>query len=158
LSIIEQETGNYGGTFGGFFTAGGQRVSVSEQALSKAKAFLQKADSAFIDSKTKDAEASVREHVVATEVHGGTMSTSDRSCFVEHDEAVSREVLESSEALLAYESVMDASDASGNLNDGIAVGCSSFNTPEGSFIAGRDKGNYLIKINDPIVYFMNGAS
>ena len=158
MSIMEQETGNYGGTFGGFFTAGGQKVSVSEQALTKAKAFLQEADSAFNDSKTKDVEVSVREHVVATEVHGRTMSTPGRSCFVEHDEAVSREVLESSEALLAYESVMDASDAPHNLHDGIAVGCSSFNTSGGSSITVREKGNYLMKINDAIVYVMSGAS
>ena len=141
LSIIEEENGNYGGTFGGFFTAGGQRVSVSEQALTKAKAFLQEADRSFNDSKTKDAEASVPERVVATEVRGQSTCTPGRSCFLEHDEAVSREVLESSEALLASESVMDTSDASGNLHDGIAVGCSSFNTSEGSFIAGREKGN-----------------
>ena len=144
LSIMKQETANYGGTFGGFFTAGGQGVSVSEQALSKAKAFLQEADSAFNDSKTKDAEVSVREHVVATEVPGRTMSPSGRSCFVEHDEAVSREVLESSEALLAYESVMDASDASGSLHNGNAAAWSSFDTSGGSFIAGREKGKYLM--------------
>ena len=157
LSMVERETASNGGTFAGFFTAGGQRVSVSEQSLTKARAFLQEADSAFNDSKTKDADAFAREHVVATELPRRTMSTSSRSCFVEHDEAVSREVLESSEALLAYESVMDVSDTSGTLRNGIAAGWSSFDT-SGSFIAGREKGKYLMKINDPIVYAINGAS
>ena len=157
FSIVERETGNNGGTFGGFFTAGGQRVSVSEQSLTKARAFLQETDSVFNDSKTKDADVFAPEHVVATELPRRTMSTSSRSCFVEHDEAVSREVLESSEALLAYESVMDVSDASGNLRNGIAAGWSSFDT-SGSFIEGREKGKYLMKINDFVVYAMNGAS
>ena len=158
FGIMKQETGNYGGTFGGFVTAGGQRVSVSEQALTKAKAFLQEADSAFNDSKTKDAEASVRELVAAAEVPGRTMSPSGRGCFVEHDEAVSREVLESSEALLAYESVMDASDALGSLHNGNVAVWSSFDTSGGSFIAGREKGKYQIEMNDPIVHVMNAAS
>ena len=149
LSIMERETGNYSGTFGGFFTAGGQRVSVSEQALTKAKEFLQQADSAFNDPKTKDAEASLREPC-------RTMFTSGRIRFVEHDEAVSREVLESSEALLAYESVMDASNASSNLHNGNAAAWSSFDTSEGSFIAGMEKGKYLIY--NPLVYVMSAAS
>ena len=151
LSIMERETGNYSGTFGGFFTAGGQRVSVSEQALTKAKEFLQQADSAFNDPKTKDAEASLREPC-------RTMFTSGRIRFVEHDEAVSREVLESSEALLAYESVMDASNASSNLHNGNAAAWSSFDTSEGSFIAGMEKGKYLMEIYNPLVYVMSAAS
>ena len=126
ISINERGSGHCGGTFEGFFSARGQRVSVLEQALTKAKPFLEETDSAFTDSKTKHAEASVRGSV-------------------EHDEAVSREVLESSEALLAYESVMDASDASGRLQDGIAAGWSSPNTSGDSFIAGREKGKYLMK-------------
>ena len=126
ISINERGSGHCGGTFEGFFSARSQRVSVLEQALTKAKPFLQETDSAFTESKTKHAEASVRGSV-------------------EHDEAVSREVLESSEALLAYESVMDASDASGRLQDGIAAGWSSPNTSGDSFIAGREKGKYLMK-------------
>ena len=155
MSITERENENYGGNIEGCFTSGGQRISVSEQALTKAKAFLRETDSAFNDSKTKDAE---HEHVAATDLHGRTMSTSGRSCSVEHDEAVSREVLESSKALLAYESVMDTSDASSYLHDEIAVGWSSFNTSGASFITGMEKGKYLIEIKDAIIYVMNGAS
>ena len=148
MNLTEQETGNsttfitngnHGNTYKGFFTAGGQSVSVSEEALKKANAFVLDTDGAFADSKVEKTAASI----VPTEVYGRTVSTPSRSCSIEHDEAVSREVLESSEALLAYESIMNAS---GNCCDRTAVGWSSFNTSEGSFILEREKGK-PIQIN-----------
>ncbi len=144
MNLVEQESknsttlitnGNQSNEFKGFFTAGGQSVSVSEEALNKAKAFLLDTDRTINESKTEDTSA----FIVPTDVHGRTMSTPSRSCSVEHDEAVSREVLESSEALLADESIMDTSE---NVHDRTAVGWSSFNTSEGSFKLGREKSKY----------------
>ncbi|KAL9974012.1 hypothetical protein ACROYT_G020541 [Oculina patagonica] len=146
MNIIEHENctlitdGNQGDGLKGFFTAGDQSVSVSEEALNKAKAFLLDTDRTFNNSKTEESAASV----VPTEAHGRTMSTPSRSCTVEHDEAVSREVLESSEALLADESIMDTSE---NVHDRTAVGWSSFNTSEGSFILGREKAGLTFTSN-----------
>ncbi|KAJ7372029.1 hypothetical protein OS493_021457 [Desmophyllum pertusum] len=122
--------GSHGGKFKGFFTAGGQSVSISEEALTKAKGFLLETDNAFSDSKM-DGTTFLPERAAPTVVHGRTVPTPDRSCSVEHDEAVSREVLESSNALLAYESIMDDSEY---LHDRAAAGLGSFNTSSGSLV------------------------
>ena len=118
--------------FRGFFTGGGQRVLVSEEALSKARTFLLETDNDLSDSKIEeDTEASLREYTVpaaSMEAQGITVTTPERSLFVEHDEEVSREILESSEALLADESFMDAAEYLHDKQGRFAVGRSSLDT------------------------------
>ena len=131
--------GIHGGKFEGS-TAGGQKVSVSNEALMKAKAFLQETDSAFKDSKTEHKESCLLQREVPTGVPGRTTPPPDRRCSVEHDEAVSREVLESSEALLAYESALDVSEY-----DRATIEWGSFNTSADSLV-GIDKGEKLCRL------------
>ena len=143
--LVEKDNGDV--KFKGFFTAGGQRVSVSAEALSKARAFLFQTDNNndFSDSKIdQGSEASLRECAVAgvsIEVKGATTPKPEGSSFVEHDDAVSREIFESSEALLADESFMDVSEIVCDKQERSAAGMRSFNIPQprGSLLE-REKG------------------
>ena len=119
--------------FQGFFTAGGQRMLVSEEALSKARTFLLETDNDLSDSKTEQgSEASLRKFTapaVSIEAQGITAPTPERSRLVEHDEVVSREILESSEALLADEPFMDVAEYLHDKQGRFAAGRSSLDTP-----------------------------
>ena len=106
--------------FQGFFTAGGQRMLVSEGALSKARAFLLETDNDLCECTVP---------AVSTEAQGITASTPERSRFVEHDEVVSREILESSEALLADEPFMDVAEYLHDKQGRFPAGRSSMDTP-----------------------------
>lgn len=122
--------------FQGFFTAGGQRMLVSEEALSKARTFLSETDNDLSVSKIEQStEASLRECSVPTvsiEVQGITAPTPERSRFVEHDEVVSREILESSEALLADEPFMDVAEYLHDKQGRFPAGRSSMDSPRPS--------------------------
>ena len=119
--------------FQGFFAAGGQRMLVSEEALSKARTFLLETDNDLSDAKTEQGtEASFRERTapaVSIEAQVITAPTPERSRFVEHDEEVSREILESSEALLADEPFMDVAEYLHDKQGRFAAGRSSLDTP-----------------------------
>ena len=92
------------GTFKGFFTAGGSSVSVSEKALAKAKELLLETDIA-VDGSIMQQGASLKERSIP-------LITIDpkKSRTADDDDDVSREVLESSKALLADESFLDVSE------------------------------------------------
>ncbi|XP_068719868.1 breast cancer type 2 susceptibility protein-like isoform X2 [Montipora capricornis] len=107
------------GTFKGFFTAGGSSVSVSEKALAKAKELLLETDIAVDGSKLQQM-ASLKESSIP-------LITIDpkKSRTADDDDDVSREVLESSKALLADESFLDVSEYLPDKHDQ----CSATRTP-----------------------------
>lgn len=78
-----------------------------------------------------------------------------RSCFVEYDEVVFCEVLESFEVFLVYELVMDVLNVLSNLYNGNVVVWSFFDMLGGLFIVGMEKGKYLMEIYNLLVYVMS---
>jgi len=152
-TILVKNNGD-AGDFKGFFTAGGQKVSVSEEALSNARAFFLETDNDLSDFKIEQGTgASLREcteQAVSVEARGKIKCNQERRSLVEHDEAVSREILESSEALLADESFMDVSEYLHDKQERSVALRSSLNTPRPAVsLVQRDKGNsHAGKIQD----------
>ena len=152
-TILVKNNGD-AGDFKGFFTAGGQKVSVSEEVLSNARAFFLETDNDLSDFKIEQGTgASLREcteQAVSVEARGKIKCNQERRSLVEHDEAVSREILESSEALLADESFMDVSEYLHDKQERSVALRSSLNTPRPAVsLVQRDKGNsHAGKIQD----------
>ncbi|PFX24656.1 Breast cancer type 2 susceptibility protein-like [Stylophora pistillata] len=118
--------------FSGFQTANGKTIQISESALEKAKDTMASIENDIQKSRSgterilddslfkrvngwkpvdQDTDTLINDcHVVTAVVPGRSMPLHDGRCSVEHDDAVSREILESSEALLAYESSLDVSE------------------------------------------------
>ena len=102
----------------GFLTAAGKSVQVSDSALAKARETMASIDSELrlLSSETGNPqfqtvpEGDIASRALFIKVKGVTTPSSEARSFAEHDKAVSREILESSEALLADESFMDVSD------------------------------------------------
>ena len=126
-------------TFSGFQTAAGNSVQISDSALAKARETM-----ASIDSHNCSVSSNLGNPPFHTEpkrnstapavsfgVEGVVMPLSVESHLSEHDQVVTREVLESSEALLADESFMDLSEYLNEKEERSAAERSSFDTSEG---------------------------
>ena len=126
-------------TFSGFQTAAGNSVQISDSALAKARETM-----ASIDSHNCSVSSNLGNPPFHTEpkrnstapavsfgLEGVVMPLSVESHLSEHDQVVTREVLESSEALLADESFMDLSEYLNEKEERSAAERSSFDTSEG---------------------------
>ena len=118
--------------FSGFQTANGKTVQISESALAKAKDTIASIEIDVKKSRTgtegvlndssfkgrdkwkllnQDTDSAISDgHLVPAMFLGISTPSRDGRCSNEQDDAVSREILESSEALLAYESSLDVSE------------------------------------------------
>ena len=118
--------------FSGFQTANGKTVQISESALAKAKDTIASIENDVKKSRTgtegvlndssfkgmdiwklanQDTDSAISDgHLVPAMFLGSSTPSRDGRCSNEQDDAVSREILESSEALLAYESSLDVSE------------------------------------------------
>lgn len=94
----------------GFFTAGGSKVSVSEQALRKARKLLLETNN-DLDCSKGEQDTPLRESPLACmEARGRTTPDPETNKNDSDDDKVSREILESSKALMADESFMDLTE------------------------------------------------
>ena len=118
--------------FSGFQTANGKTVQISESALAKAKDTIASIENDVKKSRTgtegvlndssfkgmdkwklvnQDTDSAISDgHLVPAMFLGSSTPSRDGRCSNEQDDAVSREILESSEALLAYESSLNVSE------------------------------------------------
>ena len=108
--LLEGDRGEL--TFEGFFTAGGFKVSVSEQALGKARKLLLETNNDLIGSR-REQGTPLRETaspLAYMETRGRTTPEPETNKNDSGDDKVSREILESSKALMADESFMHVTE------------------------------------------------
>ena len=125
-------------TFSGFQTAAGKSVQISDSALLKARETMASIDSdnCLVSSNLgnppfhTEPERNSAAPAVSFEVEGVVKPSPVGSHVSEHDQVVTREVLESSEALLADESFMDLSEYLNEKEERSAAERSSFDTSE----------------------------
>ena len=125
-------------TFSGFQTAAGKSVQISDSALAKARETMASIDShnCSVSSNSgnppfhTEPKRNSTAPAVSFEVEGVVMPLPVESHLSEHDQVVTREVLESSEALLADESFMDLSEYLNEKEERSAAERSSFDTSE----------------------------
>ena len=125
-------------TFSGFQTAAGKSVQISDSALAKARETMASIDSHNCSVSSNlgnppfhtEPKRNSTAPAVSFEVEGVVMPLPVESHLSEHDQVVTREVLESSEALLADESFMDLSEYLNEKEERSAAERSSFDTSE----------------------------
>ena len=125
-------------TFSGFQTAAGKSVQISDSALAKARETMASIDSHNCSVSSNlgnppfhtEPKRNSTAPAVSFEVKGVVMPLPVESHVSEHDQVVTREVLESSEALLADESFMDLSEYLNEKEERSAAERSSFDTSE----------------------------
>ena len=125
-------------TFSGFQTAAGKSVQISDSALAKARETMASIDSHNCSVSSNlgnppfhtEPKRNSTAPAVSFEVKGVVMPLLVESHVSEHDQVVTREVLESSEALLADESFMDLSEYLNEKEERSAAERSSFDTSE----------------------------
>ena len=125
-------------TFSGFQTAAGKSVQISDSALLKARETMVSIDSdnCLVSSNLgnppfrTEPKRNSAAPAVYFEVEGLVKPSPVGSHVSEHDQVVTREVLESSEALLADESFMDLSEYLNEKEERFAAERSSFDTLE----------------------------
>ena len=125
-------------TFSGFQTAAGKSVQISDLALAKARETMASIDSHNCSVSSNlgnppfhtEPKRNSTAPAVSFEVKGVVMPLPVESHVSEHDQVVTREVLESSEALLADESFMDLSEYLNEKEERSAAERSSFDTSE----------------------------
>lgn len=108
--LLEGDRGEL--TFEGFFTAGGVKVSVSEQALGKARKLLLETNN-DLDGSRREQGTPLRETaspLAYMETRGRTTPDPETNKNDSGDDKVSREILESSKALMADESFMHVTE------------------------------------------------
>ena len=125
-------------TFSGFQTAAGKSVQISDSALAKARETMASIDSHNCSVSSNlgnppfhtEPKRNSTAPAVSFEVEGVVMPLPVESHVSEHDQVVTREVLESSEALLADESFMDLSEYLNEKEEQSEAERSSFDTSE----------------------------
>ncbi|CAH3115249.1 unnamed protein product, partial [Porites lobata] len=125
-------------TFSGFQTAAGKSVQISDSALAKARETMASIDSHNCSVSSNlgnppfhtEPKRNSTAPAVSFEVKGVVMPLPVESHVSEHDQVVTREMLESSEALLADESFMDLSEYLNEKEERSAAERSSFDTSE----------------------------
>ena len=108
--LLEGDRGEL--TLEGFFTAGGFKVSVSEQALGKARKLLLETNN-DLDGSRREQGTPLRETarpLAYMETRGRTTPDPETNKNDSGDDKVSREILESSKALMADESFMHVTE------------------------------------------------
>ncbi|XP_074621370.1 uncharacterized protein LOC141879914 isoform X2 [Acropora palmata] len=108
--LLEGDRGEL--TFEGFFTAGGFKVSVSEQALGIARKLLLETNN-NLDGSRREQGTPLRETaspLAYMEIRGRTTPDPETNKNDSGDDKVSREILESSKALMADESFMHVTE------------------------------------------------
>ena len=125
-------------TFSGFQTAAGKSVQISDSALAKARETMASIDSHNCSLSSNlgnppfhtESKRNGTAPAVSFEVEGVVMPLPVERHVSEHDQVVTREVLESSKALLADESFMDLSEYLNEKEERSAAERSSFDTSE----------------------------